>query len=101
MSRLLHYLLLILLSISTSNTLAKTSSPSSPVSSNEVQLKQSNIGAYLGLGLDILSKELAAQLPEDVLVGQGIMVNGFRKDSPAPKHGVKLYDKSSTCSDLI
>ena len=89
MSRLPHYLFFMLLSISSSNALAKTSNPAS---SNEVQLKQSNIGAYLGLGLDILSKELAAQLPEDVLVGQGIMVNGFKKDSPAPKHGIKRYD---------
>ncbi len=58
----------------------------------EDQLKQSNTGAYLGVGLDLLPAELNAQLPEDVLIGQGILVSGFMPDSPAPKQGIKLYD---------
>lgn len=56
------------------------------------QLKQSNVGAYLGLGLDLLPKELEAQLPEDVIIGQGILITGFTPDSPAPKQGIKVYD---------
>lgn len=56
------------------------------------QLKESNVGAYLGLGLDLLPKELEAQLPEDVMIGQGVLISGFAPDSPAPKAGVKLYD---------
>lgn len=62
----------------------------SPIKSD--QLKQSNVGAYLGLGLDILPEELQAQLPEDVLIGQGVLISGFAANSPAPKQGVKLYD---------
>lgn len=58
----------------------------------EDQLKQSNVGAYLGLGLDILPRELQAQLPEDVLIGQGVLISGFSSDSPAPQQQVKLYD---------
>ena len=58
----------------------------------EDQLKQSNVGAYLGLGLEILPKELQAQLPEDVLMGQGVLITGFSSDSPAPAQGLKPYD---------
>ena len=86
MLRLFTFLLFMVLMFSVQ---AKT--PNSK-SSNEIQLKQSNVGAYLGLSLDVLPKDLAAQLPEDVLVGQGVMVSGFRKDSPAPRQGIKLYD---------
>jgi len=86
MLRLFTFLLFMVLMFSVQ---AKTVSSKS---SNEIQLKQSNVGAYLGLSLDVLPKDLAAQLPEDVLVGQGVMVSGFRKDSPAPKQGIKLYD---------
>jgi hypothetical protein len=56
------------------------------------QLKQSNVGAYLGLGLELLPKELEAQLPEDVIIGQGILITGFAPDSPAPAQGIKQYD---------
>lgn len=70
----------------------KNPAPSQPRASQEVQLKQSNVGPYLGLRLDLLSKELAAQLPEDILVGQGIMVSGYMDKSPAPQQGIQLYD---------
>jgi len=86
MLRLFTFILFMVLMFS-----AQAKTPNSK-SSNEIQLKQSNVGAYLGLSLDVLPKDLAAQLPEDVLVGQGIMVSGFRKDSPAPRQGIKLYD---------
>ncbi len=86
MLRLFTFLLFMVLMFS-----LQAITPSSK-SSNEIQLKQSNVGAYLGLSLDVLPKDLAAQLPEDVLVGQGVMVSGFRKDSPAPRQGIKLYD---------
>ncbi len=79
-------LVIVLASLISHSALAKTSQPVDP------QLKQSNVGAYLGLGLDLLPKELQAQLPEDVLVGQGVMVSGFSNKSPAPKQGIKLYD---------
>ena len=59
---------------------------------NKDQLKQSNVGAYLGLSLDLLPKELEAQLPEDVIIGQGILITGFAPDSPAPQQGIKQYD---------
>jgi len=63
-----------------------------PAPSSEVQLKQSNTAASLGVSVDFLPKWLVAQLPEDVLVEQGVMVTGFEKDSPAEKHGIKLFD---------
>jgi hypothetical protein len=66
----------------------------------EDQLKQSNTGAYLGIGLDLLPAELSAQLPEDVLIGQGILISGFMPDSPAPKQGVKLFDILLSYNDI-
>lgn len=88
MLRLHLYFILIFLSfISTYATANSNSAPSS-----EAQLKQSNTAAYLGIELDFLSRGLAAQLPEDVLVGQGIMVSGFAKDSVAENQGIKVYD---------
>lgn len=60
--------------------------------SSEKQLKYFNTAAYMGTRVDLLPENLAAQLPEDVLVGQGIMVTGFTKDSPAEKAGVQTYD---------
>lgn len=68
---------------------ANTTNPSP---SAETQLKQSNVGPYLGIRVDVLSKELTAQLPEDILVGQGIMVSGYMDNSPAPQQGIQLYD---------
>ena len=64
------------------------------------QLKQSNTGAYLGVGLDLLPAELSAQLPEDVLIGQSILVSGFMLDSPAPKQGMKLFDILLSYNDI-
>jgi len=72
---------------------ARPQTPVSPTTeSRGMQLKQSNIGPYLGIRVDILSRELGAQLNEDILVGQGIMVSGFMQNSTAPKQGIKLYD---------
>lgn len=62
------------------------------VVANETQLKKSNTAAYLGVRVDLLSEQLAAQLPEDVLVGQGIMVSGFADNSVANKQGLKIFD---------
>lgn len=95
MSRLHQNLMLIILSVlsmwSISSSFALANS-TKPAPSSEVQLKHSNTAAYLGISVDLLSKELTAQLPEDILIGQGIMVSGFAKDSTAQKQGVKLYD---------
>lgn len=88
MLRIFQYFMLIALSLFSSHLMASTLL--APLA--EDQLKQSNTGAYLGVGLDLLPAELSAQLPEDVLIGQGILVSGFMPDSPAPKQGVKLYD---------
>ncbi|KAG1665712.1 Serine endoprotease DegS [Nymphon striatum] len=86
--------ILIFLAAISSSTIANTRNPapSQPVPSQETQLKQSNVGPYLGLRVDVLSKELTAQLPEDILVGQGIMVSGYMDKSPAPQQGIQLYD---------
>ena len=89
MSRLHQYMMLIMLSVFTSYAVANNSKPAP---SSEIQLKHSNTAAYLGISVDLLSKALIAQLPEDILIGQGIMVSGFAKDSTAQKQGVKLYD---------
>lgn len=62
------------------------------ISAAEPQLKYSNTAAYLGMRVDVLPKELVAQLPEDILIGQGILVTGFGENSPAEKAGVKAYD---------
>ncbi len=89
MLRLHRYLMLIILGFWINNAFAMTTvAPPLP----EDQLKESNIGAYLGIGSDILPKELEAQLPEDVLIGQGILVTGFKPDSSAPNQGIKAYD---------
>ncbi len=58
----------------------------------EVQLKRSNTAASLGISLDLLPKWLVAQLPEDVLVEQGVLVTGFDQNSAAEKQGIKLFD---------
>ena len=63
-----------------------------PAPSSEVQLKQSNTAASLGISVDVLPKWLVAQLPEDVLVEQGVMVTGFGNNSSAEKQGIKLFD---------
>jgi len=63
-----------------------------PAPSSEVQLKQSNTAASLGISVDFLPKWLVAQLPEDVLVEQGVMVTGFTENSSAVKQGIKLFD---------
>ncbi len=88
MLRIVQCFILIALSLFSSHLTASTLQ--APVA--EDQLKQSNTGAYLGVGLDLLPAELSAQLPEDVLIGQGVLVSGFMPDSPAPAQGVKLYD---------
>jgi len=62
------------------------------VKKSQKQLKYHNTAAYMGTRVDLLPPALAAQLPEDVLVGQGILVTGFTKDSPAEKAGIKAYD---------
>ncbi len=67
-------------------------SSAAPGSSSEVQLKQSNTAASLGISVDFLPKWLVAQLPEDVLLEQGVMVTGFTKNSSAEKQGIKLFD---------
>jgi hypothetical protein len=61
-------------------------------SSQETQLKHYNTFAYMGVRVDLLPKAMLAQLPEDVLVGQGIIVSGFGKKSPAQQQGLKQYD---------
>lgn len=60
--------------------------------SGETQLATSNTAGYLGVRVDLLPEELVAQLPEDVLIGQGILVTGFADNSTAPKQGLKKYD---------
>jgi len=97
MSRLKQTLMIIMLSLFAGTTTASTSL-APPIKTD--QLKQSNVGAYLGMGLDLLPEELVAQLPEDVLIGQGILISGFRADSPAPKQGVKLYDILLNYNDI-
>jgi hypothetical protein len=46
----------------------------------------------MGVRVDLLPKAMLAQLPEDVLIGQGVMVSGFGKKSPAKQQGLKQYD---------
>ncbi len=75
-----------------SQVLANTTTPSKATAPQDAQLKNSNVGAYLGIRSDVLPNELVAQLNEDIVVGQGILVTGFMADSPAPKQGIKRYD---------
>ena len=89
MSRLHQYFMFIIFSLFTGHAVASTTL-ATPIEKD--QLKQSNTGAYLGLSLDLLPRELIAQLPEDVLIDQGILLSGFMTDSPAPQQGLKLYD---------
>ncbi|MCK5917771.1 MAG: PDZ domain-containing protein [Cocleimonas sp.] len=60
--------------------------------SQETQLKHYNTYAYMGVRVDLLPKAMLAQLPEDVLVGQGVMVSGFGEKSPAQQQGLKRFD---------
>ena len=60
--------------------------------SQEIQLKHFNTLPYMGVRVDLLPKAMQAQLPEDVLVGQGIIVSGFGKKSPAKQQGLKRFD---------
>ena len=60
--------------------------------SKETQLKHYNTYAYMGVRVDLLPKTMLAQLPEDVLIGQGIIISGFAKKSPAEAQGLLLYD---------
>lgn len=89
MSRRYQSVVFIVLSLFANYVLADTKLVP-PIKSD--QLKQSNAGAYLGMGIDLLPSELSAQLPEDIMIGQGILVSGFTQNSPAPKQGIKLYD---------
>ncbi len=73
-----------LLSIASASTVKPAPAP--------LQLKTSNTAAYLGLQVRPLPNELRAQLPEDVLVGQGVLLSGFMPDSPAKKQGLKRND---------
>jgi C-terminal processing protease CtpA/Prc len=73
----------------TSYTSAETTHPQP---SQETQLKHYNTFAYMGVRVDLLPKAMLAQLPEEVLVGQGIMVSGFGEKSPAEQQGLKKYD---------
>ena len=91
MSQLHRFLTLFILSLFASYALANTNN-AQPAPSSETQLKYYNTAAYMGVRVDLLPENIAAQLPEDVLVGQGIMVTGFTKDSPAEKAGLKKYD---------
>ncbi len=90
MQRYLSPFILLFIFILFNSAAFATTTVTNPI--KEDQLKQANVGAYLGIGLELLPKELEAQLPEDVLIGQGIMVDGFTPDSPAPKQGIKQYD---------
>ncbi len=87
----LFYRLIILLVLSSlAGTTMADSAKRKP--SQEIQLKYFNTYAYMGVRVDLLPKAMQAQLPEDVLVGQGIMVSGFGKNSPAQQQGLKRFD---------
>ncbi|MCK5810542.1 MAG: PDZ domain-containing protein [Cocleimonas sp.] len=87
----LFYRLIILLALSSLAGAAMADSAQRKPS-QETQLKHFNTYAYMGVRVDLLPKAMLAQLPEDVLVGQGIMVSGFGKKSPAEQQGLKRFD---------
>ncbi len=89
MLRLRRWIIFIMLSLSVTYAVAESAKPKP---SQETQLKYSNTFAYMGVRVDLLPKAMIAQLPEDVLVGQGIMVSGFGEKSPAKQQGLRLYD---------
>jgi len=89
MSRLQPLIISIILCTLTSYSLAETTNPNP---SQETQLKHYNTFAYMGVRVDLLPKAMLAQLPEEVLVGQGIMVSGFGEKSPAKQQGLQKYD---------
>lgn len=87
---LFRYLIVVILSVITGFAMANDARPVAPP--QDAQLKRHNIGPQLGIRTDVLPKELSAQLNEDVLIGQGILVTGFTENSPAKKQGMKVYD---------
>lgn len=67
--------------------------PQSPATDRtEEQLRTVNIAAYIGVKVDVLSEQLAAQIPDDITVGQGILVTGFGEVSPGRDAGLKEND---------
>lgn len=60
--------------------------------SQEEQLQTVNVAAYIGVKVDVLSEQLAAQIPDDITVGQGILVTGFGEVSPGKDAGLQEND---------
>jgi len=87
---LLYRLIILLMLSSLAGSAMADSAQRKP--SQEIQLKHYNTYAYMGVRVDLLPKEMLAQLPEDVLVGQGIIVTGFGEKSPAQQQGLKRFD---------
>lgn len=46
----------------------------------------------LGIGTDILPSSVAAQMPDSISPGQGIIVTRFAENSQAKKSGIKVHD---------
>lgn len=78
----------------TPTTPAPTSAPSTPMTKST-----ETMGGYLGIGIDILPKAVAAQMPSSVSAGQGIIVTRFAEKSPAEKNGIKVNDILLTYDD--
>ncbi|CAA6826714.1 MAG: Unknown protein [uncultured Thiotrichaceae bacterium] len=70
-----------------------TNAPQSPATDRqEEQLQTVNVAAYIGMKVDVLSEQLAAQIPDDITVGQGILVTGFGEVSPGKDAGLQEND---------
>jgi hypothetical protein len=50
------------------------------------------VGPYLGVGVEPLHPAFSAHLPGSLLGGQGVLVSTVAKDSPADKAGIKAHD---------
>ena len=55
-------------------------------------VENNKTAAYMGLGIDILSESVVAQMPAGASTGEGIIVTRFANDSPAKKSGLLVHD---------
>lgn len=66
--------------------------PASPAPATNVKTSGSTMIGNLGIGTDILPSSVAAQMPDSISPGQGIIVTRFAENSQAEKSGIKVHD---------
>lgn len=84
--------ILLMIYLSSSVVFAANPAQAPAPESQEEQIPTVNVAAYIGVKVDILSEQLAAQIPDDITIGQGILVTGFGEVSPGKDAGLQEND---------